>query len=53
MANLETQALLEICSVEEIQRELWRAVRNDLSFSRIVTELARHGYKRMVDQCRR
>ena len=50
--NLETRALLEICSVEEIQWEILRAVCNDLSFSRIVTELARHGYKRTVDQCR-
>ena len=39
------RALLEILSVEEIQRELRGAVRNDLAYSRIVTELVGCRYK--------
>ena len=48
----ETQALLEVWSEGEIQRQLQGAVRNDIVYSRIVAELAKRGYKRTVTQCR-
>ena len=51
-SNLETWTLLKIWSKEEIQRELWEAVCNDLAYIRIVTELAGCRCKETVDQCR-
>ena len=51
-SEAETKLLLEICSQENIQKQLQGSFRNVNVFSKLVEELRRSGYDRTISQCR-